>query len=59
MQIVVLFMSDEFVADPQCQAMFYHAKDKLHRPMMMLMVGSGINWKQTDIGGRVGHWVWT
>lgn len=50
-------MSESFANDAHCQAMFYHAKDRLHKQMLMTVVGEGFSWRETEVGASVGHWV--
>ena len=45
-----MLVSNEFVEDPQCQRMLNYAKDSLRKEILLLMVGKGREWQQSNIG---------
>ena len=45
-----MLVSNEFVKDPQCQRMLNYAKDSLKKELLVLMVGKGREWQQSNIG---------
>ena len=45
-----MLVSNEFVEDPQCQRMLNYAKDSLRKEILVLMVGKGREWQQSNIG---------
>ena len=45
-----MLVSNEFVEDPQCQRMLNYAKDSLKKELLVLMVGKGREWQQSNIG---------
>ena len=45
-----MLVSNEFVEDPQCQRMLNYAKDSLKKEILVLMVGKGREWQQSNIG---------
>ena len=49
-QVILVLVSNEFVADSQCQRMLNYARESLKKELVVLMVGHGREWQQSDIG---------
>ena len=49
------FVSEEFVADAECQQLFVTAQDRLKKEVMLAMVGQGRDWQSNSVLG--GHLV--
>ena len=45
-----MLVSNEFVADTQCQRMLNYARESLKKELVVLMVGTGREWQQSNIG---------
>ena len=55
LQLILVFISKEFVADDYCRKMFSFAKDTLMKKVLLVMVGQGRDWQESDIGVQVVH----
>ncbi|ELT89642.1 hypothetical protein CAPTEDRAFT_187033 [Capitella teleta] len=49
-KIVLVCISDDFVLDGHCQRMFQFVNSGLKKEFLLLMVGHGKEWAQSDIG---------
>ena len=55
LQLVLLFISNEFVTDDYCRKMFSFIKDTLMKKILLVMVGQGREWQESDIGVQLVH----
>ncbi|CAH1774243.1 unnamed protein product [Owenia fusiformis] len=55
---ILVFISTDFVHDPICQSMYLHARNFLHKPTILAMVGTNRDWQNTNIGMMVSHQVY-
>jgi hypothetical protein len=53
LQLVLVFISNEFVTDPQCQRLFHYVKDTAKKNFVLIMVGAGREWRQSAIAAEV------
>ncbi|KAK7503510.1 hypothetical protein BaRGS_00005049 [Batillaria attramentaria] len=48
--LFVAFMSNSFVEDESCCNLFKYARLTLHKPILLITVGSGFEWRQSKLG---------
>ena len=54
---MLVFMSNEYVNDPECSRLFLYAKDTLNKPVCIIALGKGQeakNWQKTPLGMSIG-----
>ena len=54
---MLVFMSDEYVNDPECSRLFLYAKDTLNKAVCIIALGKGQeakNWQKTPLGMSIG-----
>ena len=47
--VVIIGMSDEFCADPECQKLLLYIKDVLRKPILLLLLGKTKNWQKGNL----------
>ena len=46
----VALISDAYIADAGCVRLFQYARQNLDKPLIMVVLGSGKEWRQSKIG---------
>lgn len=49
-QVFMAVVSDNYATDPYCYQVFQYARLTLHKPLLMVVVGEGENWKKSKLG---------
>ncbi|KAK3098126.1 hypothetical protein FSP39_016400 [Pinctada imbricata] len=48
-KVVIIGISDEFAADPQCKRLFIFVKETLRMPFLLVVLGNGKEWMKSDL----------
>ena len=54
-RVFLLMISANYAADEACNHFFFHACRSLRKPLLVLVVGEGMDWKQTEMGLAIGQ----
>ena len=57
--VFMALISDAYVADPQCMDVFLYARHTLRKPLLLVALGDGFEWRRSKLGllvaDEVGH----
>ena len=56
-QMFLVLISDDFVEDPHCQRLFEFMLANQNAQFILLMVGKGREWRQSNLGMKVSELV--
>ena len=48
--VFVALISDSYVADPQCMEVFLYARHTLRKPLLLVALGDGFEWRKSKLG---------
>lgn len=48
--VILVFISNEYVSDESCCNLFKYARLTLRKPIILVVVGSGMEWKSSRLG---------
>ncbi|XP_048249171.1 uncharacterized protein LOC124124359 [Haliotis rufescens] len=53
-KVVVALVSDNFEKDEKCRDLMLYTMNTLHKDYVILTIGGGMSWQNTDLGMRIG-----
>lgn len=48
--VFMALISDAYVADPQCMDVFLYARHTLCKPLLLVALGDGFEWRRSKLG---------
>ena len=54
-KVVVGCLSNNFEANTRCNDLFTYVKQSLNKPTHIAVMDENMNWKQTDLGMKIGQ----
>ncbi|CAG2199988.1 unnamed protein product [Mytilus edulis] len=54
-KVLVICMSERFTTDTKCRKIFTYATEQFHKPLAVAVLDETQEWRQTDIGFKIGN----